>query len=183
MEKQTESFGLNQIMPSFKLQDAVSGNILSSDDITGSKATILFFICNHCPYVRHILPKLTEISAKWQNESFQFVALSANDVDAYPEDSPAEMKKLAASFNWNFPYLYDQTQEIFRLFKIACTPEVIVFSGENRCIYTGRFDDSRISSPATGEDLLAVLNAVNSNNQVLDKQLPSIGCSVKWRET
>jgi thiol-disulfide isomerase/thioredoxin len=141
------------------------------------------FICNHCPYVKHINHGLVSLANEFIDEGVSFIAISSNDVENYPADSPELMKEVAEDENYPFPYLYDETQEVAKAYDAACTPDFYVFDGDLKLVYRGQFDDSRPSNeiPVTGRDLSNALNAVINGMPVNPKQVPSIGCNIKWK--
>jgi thiol-disulfide isomerase/thioredoxin len=174
---------LGTAAPEFKLPDTVSGKTLALKDITGDKATVIIFSCNHCPYVIHVNPEIVRVANDYLPKGVGFVAISANDVEKYPADAPDKMKVLAQTVGYPFPYLYDETQEVARAYDAACTPDFYVFDKEMRLAYRGRLDDSRPNSgtPLTGRDLRAALDAVLAGDQPVAKQYPSAGCNIKWK--
>ncbi len=169
--------------PDFSLPDTVSGTTMTLDDIASAKATVLMFLCNHCPYVKHINPGLVELANDYQPKGVAFAAISSNDVENYPDDSPELMKVTAEEEGYPFPYLYDESQEVARAYDAACTPDLYVFDGERRLVYRGQLDRSRPGSdiPVTGKDLRAALDAVLSGQPVNAEQWPSVGCNIKWK--
>jgi len=169
--------------PDFKLPDTVSGKNLSFSDIRSDEATVVMFTCNHCPYVLHVNPELVRLAKEYQDKGVSFVAISSNDVDRYPDDSPEKMTELAKEAGYPFPYLYDETQEVAKAYDAACTPDFYVFDGDDQLAYRGRLDDSRPNSgkPLTGKDLRAALDAVLAGNPVPEPQYPSGGCGIKWK--
>ena len=182
MLKNSEHFGLGKIMPHFCLPDAVSGQEIDSKQIQANKAYILLFICNHCPYVRHIIPALTKLAGEWHGPDYRFIAISANDPVEYPSDAPDKMRQVALDLGWKFPYLFDESQEVYKQFGIICTPEVMVFADGQGCLYHGQFDATRPGSgESDGADLQRVLESIAEGKAVPAQQVPSIGCSVKWR--
>ena len=175
---------LGTIAPDFTLPDTVSGKDLSLSDIASDKATVIMFSCNHCPYVLHINEGLVELANEYQAVGVKFVAISSNDVDNYPQDSPELMKKLAEEVGYPFPYLYDATQKIAKAYDAACTPDFYVFNKDLRLVYRGQIDGSRPGSgkPVTGEDLRGALDAVLMGRPVAELQRPSGGCNIKWKK-
>ncbi|PTX18812.1 thiol-disulfide isomerase/thioredoxin [Pontibacter mucosus] len=167
----------------FALVDMVSDKIVTLQDVASPKATVIMFICNHCPYVKHILPTLVQLAAEYKSEGVNFAAINANDVAVSPEDGPEQMKQLVREMQFPFPYLNDQTQQIARNYQAECTPEFFVYDGSLRLAYHGQFDGSRPSNdtPVTGEDLRQALDALLEGKPVAEEQLPSIGCGIKWR--
>ncbi len=170
--------------PPFNLPDTVSGKMLSLASLRSHNATVIMFLCNHCPYVKHVNPEVVRMANEYTPKGISFIGISSNDVVQYPEDGPQEMKKTAASLGYSFPYLYDETQEVARAYDAACTPDFYVFDKNLRLIYHGQLDDSRTSGniPLTGKDLRAVLNNVLEGKPVPEFQRPSIGCSIKWKK-
>lgn len=168
--------------PAFSLYDTVSGKKLSLSDLRSEKATVVMFICNHCPFVKHIRPELIRTAREFIPKGISFIAISANDVQTHPDDSPEKMKELARELDFPFPYLYDETQTVAKAYQAECTPDFFVYDKDLLLIYRGQFDDSRPSnqSPVTGKDLREVLNAVLANRPVPSDQKPSIGCNIKW---
>jgi len=184
MAHSTTQLALGAKAPNFALLDTVSGKLFSLDDIISPKATVIMFICNHCPYVQHILEGLIDTASRYIQQGVSFAAINANDADQYPQDGPDHMKALAQELQFPFPYLYDQTQQVARNYHAACTPEFFVFDSNVRLAYHGRFDDSRPKSgqPVTGHDLSQALDALLEGSPVPPEQKPSIGCSIKWRQ-
>jgi len=175
---------LGTLAPKFILLDTVSGKMISLDQLKSDKATVVMFICNHCPYVKHINNGVVKLANDFIAKGISFVAISSNDVVNYPEDSPEKMKELAEQIKLPFPYLYDETQEVAKAYGAECTPDIYVFDKELKLIYHGQFDDSRPGNniPVTGKDLRAVLNNVLEGKPVDTHQIPSIGCSIKWKK-
>jgi len=170
-------------LPSFSLRDAVSGNLVSDHDVAGAKATLVMFLCNHCPFVKHVVPELGRIAAEYGPKGLAVVAINSNDVSAYPQDAPAHMKELARAEGWEFPFVLDDTQGIARSFRAACTPDFFLFDEDQRLVYRGQLDDSRPGNarPVTGKDLRAALDAVLASKPVDPVQKPSLGCNIKWK--
>ena len=174
----------------FELVDVVSGRAVGRDDVAVSASGLLvMFICVHCPYVRHVEQELARIGADYEGK-IGMVAISSNDVAAFPEDSPAEMKAQAARLGFKFPYLYDETQEVARAYQAACTPDFFLYDAGMKLVYRGQLDDSRPQRssgggndiPVTGKDLRAALDAVVAGQRPDTNQRSSIGCNIKWRE-
>ena len=168
--------------PPFTLPDAVGGKPMSLDASKGAQATVVMFICNHCPYVKHVQPELVRVARDYQPRGAGFVAISSNDVRDYPEDAPARMKEVALKLGYSFPYLYDETQQVAKAYKAACTPDFYVFDRDLKCVYRGRLDESSPGNgrPLTGADLRAALEAVLNGKPVNPDQHPSTGCNIKW---
>ncbi len=174
---------LGSVVPDFMLPDTTTGKLWSPADAEGAPALVVGFICNHCPYVKHIRPVLAQVTASLLDRGVAVVGVNSNDPDAHPDDSPDQMAREAAEFGYRFPYLFDETQEVAKAFRAACTPDFYVFDGDRRLVYRGQFDSSRPRSdlPVTGEDLQAAVDAVLAGRPVTDDQRPSMGCNIKWR--
>lgn len=170
--------------PDFTLPDTVSGKEMSLKDLLSERATVIMFICNHCPYVLHVNPEIVRLAKDYQAEGVQFVGISSNDVERYPQDSPEKMKALAEEVGYPFPYLYDASQDVAKAYDAACTPDFYVFDGEGKLFYRGRLDESRPKNdkPLTGADLRGALDAVLAGKPAPEKQYPSGGCGIKWKE-
>lgn len=168
--------------PDFSLPN-VDGKTVSRDDFAEEKALLVMFICNHCPYVKHIREGLAALGRDYQGKGVGVVAISANDVANYPEDSPSKMAEEAKRFGYTFPYLHDEAQEVAKAYSAACTPDFFVFDKERKLVYRGQLDDSRPGNdmPVTGKDLRAALDAVLAGQPVPEDQKPSIGCNIKWK--
>ncbi|MCB1192176.1 MAG: thioredoxin family protein [Leptospiraceae bacterium] len=179
----TMSMKIGEIAPNFTLLDTISGKPISLQDIKSNYATVIMFICNHCPFVKHIQKEIVKLSNDYIPKGISFVAISSNDVDNYPEDSPEKMKQIAKEMNYPFPYLYDETQGVAKEYKAACTPDFYIFDKELKCIYRGQLDDSRPSNgiPVTGRDIRNALDLVLQGKMVTQEQKPSIGCNIKWK--
>lgn len=169
--------------PDFNLLDTVSEKKLSLNDLKSDKATVILFICNHCPYVKHIQAKLIDIANQYQKKGVSFIAISSNDIKNYPDDSPDRMKQEALTHRYPFPYLYDESQEIAKAYHAACTPDLYVFDKNLACVYRGRFDESTPGNakPVTGKDLSMALDNLLSNRAIDPHQYPSVGCNIKWK--
>jgi thiol-disulfide isomerase/thioredoxin len=169
--------------PDFALVDVVHQRTLSLHDIFGTRGTMVMFICNHCPYVQHIIQELVHVAREYTERGIGFVAINSNDVQAYPDDSPEKMRDLALRLRFPFPYLYDATQETARAYRAACTPDFFLFDNTRRCVYRGQFDSARPgnSIPVTGNDIRHALDCLCSNKPNTREQIPSIGCNIKWR--
>lgn len=169
--------------PGFKLKDAIDGRIKSLDELRSDKATVIMFICNHCPYVKHVQKGLVELAKDYIKKGVSFIAINSNDVEKYSEDSPENMKKVADRLAYPFPYLFDETQETARSYKAACTPDFYVFNEDMKLVYRGQMDESRPGNgiPVTGKDLRNALDNILNNEPVSEKQVPSIGCNIKWK--
>lgn len=169
--------------PDFELLDTVSGKTKSLAELKSPVATVIVFMCNHCPFVKHILDHFVSTTNKYSGRKVTFIAISANDINNYPEDAPHKMQKLAQSMKFSFPYLYDESQEVAKAYDAACTPDFYIFDADMKLVYRGQYDDSRpeTDKPVTGECLTAALDAILSGKSVSAKQLPSMGCNIKWK--
>src|SRR5690606_16931944 len=180
---ETIQIPLGYAAPDFNLPDTVSGNALSLQELKGEHATVVMFICNHCPYVKHVNKELVRLANDYLSKGVSFIAINANDVENYPEDSPENMKKTAAEHGYPFPYLYDETQDVAKAYFAACTPDLSVFDKDLKCIYRGQLDDSRPGNevPPSGKDIRAALDNILAGKPVSEDQTPSIGCNIKWK--
>jgi len=169
--------------PDFSLADTVTGRTVSLADFSDKKALLVMFICNHCPYVKHVREELARLGRDYADSELAIVAINSNDPEAYPEDSPEAMKVEAETYGYVFPYLFDETQEVARAYSAVCTPDFFLFGPDRKLVYRGQLDSSRPNSgiPVTGEDLRAAIEAILSDQPVPTDQHPSMGCSIKWR--
>ena len=174
---------LGTTAPDFALTDVMTGKTVRRDDVRGSKALLVMFICAHCPYVKHVEKGLAALGKDYEGKPVSIVAISSNDAITHPDDSPAGLKQQAKTHGFVFPYLYDEMQAVAHAYKAACTPDLFLFDGDLRLIYRGQFDSSRPGNgiPVTGEDLRAALDAVLDGQPVPADQRPSIGCNIKWK--
>ena len=168
--------------PHFSLPDT-TGGLVSLDHMKGARALVVMFICNHCPYVKHLRAQLAQLGRDYIPKGVRIVAISSNDVQNYPADSPEKMKDEARAAGYTFPYLYDADQSVAKAYRAACTPDFYVFDADLRLAYRGQFDDSRPGNglPATGKDLRAALEALVAGQPVPQQQKSSIGCNIKWK--
>jgi len=168
--------------PDFKLPDP-SGKEYSLADFKGAPALLVAFICNHCPYVKHIADEFANLAKEYQAKGVAVVAINSNDVTTHPADSPEKMAEEIEKRGYTFPYLYDETQQVARAYRAACTPDFYVFDKNLKLVYRGQMDSSRPESgiPVTGKDLRAALDAVLAGQPVPEEQTPSIGCNIKWK--
>jgi peroxiredoxin len=177
---------IGTIAPDFILPDMVSGKELSISGLYSDKATVVMFICNHCPYVIHVKDELVRLAHDYQPKGVSFIAISSNDVEKYPHDGPEAMTVFAKESGFTFPYLYDESQDVARAYDAACTPDFYIFDGQKRLKYRGRLDDSRPRvenpKPVTGSDLRGALNAILASQMISEIQYPSMGCNIKWKE-
>ncbi len=170
--------------PDFRLLDVCSDKYVTLQELKSDVATVVMFICNHCPYVKHIQEKLVEVTTKYKEKGIHFIAINSNDVENYPADSPELMKAEAEKHRYPFPYLYDETQEVAKAYHAACTPDLYVFDKDLKCVYRGRFDEATPGNrkPVTGADLCAALDNILASKPVNSHQLPSVGCNIKWKK-
>ncbi|QDV56106.1 thioredoxin family protein [Rosistilla oblonga] len=168
--------------PSFSLPDT-DGNLVSPSDFTNSRGLLVIFLCNHCPYVKHVAPELARLTAEYAAKGIATVGISSNDVENYPDDSPEKMIEEKAAQGYDFPYLYDADQAAAKAYRAACTPDFFLFDGELKLAYRGQLDDSRPKNdiPLSGSDLRDAMDAVLSSAAVPEPQKPSIGCNIKWK--
>lgn len=168
--------------PDFSLPDT-QGKQVSLADFADAPALLVVFMCNHCPYVKHVAAGLAVLACDYQAHGVAVVGINSNDVDAYPDDAPAKMAEEAKARGYTFPYLYDATQAVAKAYRAACTPDFFVFDHRRKLVYRGQMDSSRPGSdvPVTGEDLRAALDSVLANRPVSPSQKPSLGCNVKWK--
>lgn len=168
--------------PSFSLVN-VDGRTVSLDEFRGAPALLVVFMCNHCPYVKHVAPTLAPLAQEYQAKGVAVVGINSNDAGAYPADSPEQMVHEAEERGYTFPYLYDETQEAAKAYRAACTPDFYVFDKDQKLAYRGQMDSSRPDSgvPCTGSDLRAALDAVLAGKPAPENQKPSIGCNIKWK--
>lgn len=174
---------LGTVAPSFSLPDTISGKTLSLIDLAGTTATIIVFMCNHCPYVHHIQPELPRLAQDFAPLGVSLIAINANDVEHYPDDAPEKMTLTADQNGFCFPYLYDETQEVARAYDARCTPDFFVFDKHLQLVYRGQLDDARVgsSTPVTGASIRHALNCLIQNQPIPSEQKPSLGCNIKWK--
>ena len=173
---------LGTTAPDFKLPDT-NGRTVSLADFKNAPALLVLFICNHCPYVKHIRGGLAQLAHDYAPKGAAIVAINSNDVANYPDDSPARMKEEVKAAGYTFPYLYDETQAVAKAYRAACTPDIYLFDKNHKLVYRGQLDDSRPGSnlPVTGKDLRAALDAVLAGKPVSPNQKASVGCNIKWK--
>tara|TARA_R110002049_G_scaffold302258_1_gene494950 strand:- start:2879 stop:3436 length:558 start_codon:yes stop_codon:yes gene_type:complete len=169
--------------PHFELLDTISGNSVNLEKAKGKHGTVIMFICNHCPFVIHVNSQLVKLANDYAKSGINFIAISSNDADKYPQDGPENMKTHAKNENYPFPYLYDKTQEVAKAYDAACTPDLYVFDKTLKLTYRGQLDDSRPGNglPVTGTDLRQALDCLIVNKENNKPQKPSIGCNIKWK--
>lgn len=175
---------LGTIPPAFILPNVVTEKTESLDQLVGEKGTIIVFMCNHCPFVVHLVDHLTAFAEKNKKKGINTIAISSNDVVNYPADHPKLMRALAIEKGFSFPYLYDENQSVAKAYGAACTPDFYLLDSNNTVVYSGRYDASRPGNdtPITGEDLQEAIDFVHKKHPSLNKQYPSIGCNIKWKE-
>lgn len=168
--------------PDFALPDA-AGTVHSLDEVAGARGTLVAFVCNHCPYVRHLAVDFGVAAARWIEAGVTVIGINSNDADSYPDDRPEKMAEQAAEWGWRFPYVTDAEQAVAHAYRAACTPDFFLFDADHRLVYRGRFDGStpRNNVPITGEELGAAVDAMLAGETISDDQVPSIGCNIKWR--
>lgn len=173
---------LGTAAPEFSLPDT-SRNMVSLSDFAGAKALLVMFICNHCPFVKHVRLQIADMGAEYQEKGVGVVAIMSNDVANHPDDSPEHMAEEIRQIGYTFPYLYDETQAVAKAYRAACTPDFFLFDGNRKLVYRGQLDDSRPGNdkPVTGSDLRAALDAMVAGSPVPETQKPSIGCNIKWK--
>ncbi len=183
MATQSTMMPLGTKAPEFDLPDTVTGEQVAMIDFGEKKALLVMFICNHCPYVKHVRSQLAMLGRDYENSDLAIVAISSNDVDSYPDDSPDAMKREAETYGYVFPYLYDEDQTVAAAYTAMCTPDFFLFGPERELVYRGRLDASRpnTDTPVTGEDLRAAIDALLAGDEVDPDQSPSMGCSIKWK--
>ena len=176
---ESNMMALGTVAPDFSLPDPKKGEVRSLQSLKGDKGTLVMFICNHCPYVKHMETALSDLGLQYESSGINIVAISANDAETYPQDGPEQMALKA----YPFPYLFDESQKVARDYGAECTPDFFLFDANLECVYRGQFDSSRPGNglPVTGEDLKAAFEALLSGDSISDVQIPSIGCNIKWR--
>ena len=174
---------LGTLAPDFNLPDVISGTNKTLNDVRLEYGVVVMFICAHCPFVQNIEEEIAVIARQYADLKIGFVAISSNDASAYPEDAPEGLRAQAEEFDFSFPYLYDETQEVAKAYQAACTPDFFLFDEDLKCIYRGRFDASTPGNPepVTGDDLVNALEAHLEDEPIMEDQKPSIGCSIKWK--
>lgn len=184
LEEAKKVLPLGSQAPDFKLPDVTTGAEYSLADFAGEKALVVAFICRHCPYVKHMKRALAQLAKDYQDQEIRWVAISANDPEAYPEDAPARLKEMAAEEGFTFPFLFDETQDTARNYTASATPDIFIFDSRLVLVYRGQFDDTRPGGgdAATGADVRAVLDALLNGQPVPAKQKRAVGCSIKWKK-
>ncbi len=182
-ETPSKMIPLGTVAPEFSLRDAVTGNVMSLGELKSDIASVIMFICNHCPYVKHINEGMVSLANEYTGKGIAFIAINSNDAVNYPEDSFEKMKLYAERLGYNFPYLFDETQETAKAYDAACTPDIYVFGSDMKLVYRGQFDDSRPGNgkPVTGASLRNALDCILNERNIDFPQIPSVGCNIKWK--
>jgi len=169
--------------PDFKLLNPIINQYQTLSELRSDKGTVIMFICNHCPYVKHVQQALIKMAEDYQKQGVAFIAINSNDVVNFPEDSPTKMKEVATKLGYPFPYLFDETQEVAKAYHAACTPDIYLFDKELKCVYRGQLDDSRPRNniPVTGKDLRVAIDNLLQDKLIDPQQKPSMGCNIKWK--
>ncbi|MFN5539739.1 MAG: thioredoxin family protein [Candidatus Melainabacteria bacterium] len=170
--------------PEFTLTDTISSKKLSLSELKSDIATVIMFMCNHCPYVIHMNDELVRLPKEYKGKGISFIGISSNDADTYPDDSPIRMKEIAEKLGYIFPYLYDESQSVAKAYGAACTPDFFIFDKDLKCIYRGQLDNSRPGNdiPVSGKDIRNALDNILASKPVDSNQKPSIGCNIKWKK-
>lgn len=181
---ESKMISLGTLAPDFELPDVQINQNRAYHNLRGEKGTVIMFICNHCPYVKHIIDEVVKVANEYLDEGISFIAISSNDVDQYPDDSPEKMHEFAEEHHFPFPYLFDESQEVAKEFDAACTPDIYVFDDDDKLVYRGQFDESRPKNdePVTGKDLRNALSNLLNGLPINPEQRPSIGCNIKWKQ-
>jgi peroxiredoxin len=168
--------------PDFALRDT-DGNVVRRDDFRGAQGLLVMFICNHCPYVKHINPALVQLARDYMPRGLAILAISSNDAAKYPDDGPAQMAQVKRDLGYPFPYLYDESQSVAKAYRAACTPDFFLFDAQMCLVYRGQFDGSRPGNgkPVTAGDIRAAIDALLGARAIAEEQIPSVGCNIKWR--
>ncbi|MEQ8338545.1 MAG: thioredoxin family protein [Cyclobacteriaceae bacterium] len=174
---------LNAAAPHFKLHDVITDQVISPELIKGEHGLLMMFVCNHCPYVKHIENEIGKLAGEYLSRGIGMVAITSNDIEKYPDDGPEGMKDQAKRASWNFPYLLDETQEVAKAYKAECTPDFFLFDKSLKCVYRGRMDSSSPGNgqPNDGADLRQALDLLIAGQPIPEDQKPSMGCNIKWR--
>jgi len=174
---------LGTAAPKFRLQDTNSSFQYAYDELKGPKGTLVIFMCNHCPFVLHVIEEVVRIANDYRVQGIGVIAISSNDAEKYPQDGPRLMTEFAFKNKIDFPYLYDESQEVAKAFEAACTPDFFLFDAHDKLFYRGQLDDSRPNNgiPLSGTDLRSAIDAVIYNRSLASPQKPSIGCNIKWK--
>lgn len=181
--KESNTFTKGEKAPDFELPNTVDNKSYNLNQLKGEKGTAIFFICNHCPFVVHVNKELVEMANDYIKRGINFIAISSNDANYYPQDGPTHMKQVALDIGYPFPYLYDESQEVAKSYSASCTPDLYLFDSELRSVYHGQLDNSRPGNdiPVSGQDFRNAINLLLNDQISSDKPKPSIGCSIKWK--
>lgn len=176
-------FEIGKKAPNFKLMNTENNTIVNLAELKGKNGTAIFFICNHCPFVVHINNELVKIANHYLKNGIKFIAISSNDIDYYPQDAPKFMRQVAINLNYPFPYLFDDNQKVAKAYNATCTPDLYLFNKDLKSVYHGQLDDSRPGNgiPITGKDFRNAIDCLLKNKVNNSQQIPSIGCSIKWK--
>tara|TARA_B100001115_G_scaffold141890_1_gene109598 strand:+ start:183 stop:740 length:558 start_codon:yes stop_codon:yes gene_type:complete len=179
----TKQIPLDFIAPDFNLINPMNNSSVTLSDLKSDTATLIVFMCNHCPYVIHVLPQLIKIANEYMSKGVSFIAINSNDIIRYPEDSPENMIRLVKEYNIPFPYLFDESQDVARSYHAECTPDFNIFNNKMRCVYRGQIDSSRPGNNKSndGIDIRKVLDQIINQETISSAQTPSTGCSIKWK--
>jgi peroxiredoxin len=174
---------LGTIAPDFFLLNTLTGKTVSLSDSSNDIGILIMFICNHCPFVKHLEKEIATLGNWATDMGLDVIAISSNDIVQYPEDSPDQMKVFAEKLNFKFPYVYDESQEVAKKFDAACTPDFYLFDSDKKLVYRGQFDNSRPGNeiPVTGESLRNAISSIIAGEEITIEQLPSLGCNIKWK--
>ncbi|MDP4703828.1 MAG: thioredoxin family protein [Polaribacter sp.] len=180
---ESNEFEVGKKAPDFTLQNTIDDTWVDLQSFKGIQGTVIVFICNHCPFVIHINEKLVDLANEYQPKGIAFIAISSNDIEKYPQDAPHLMKKVGQDLQYPFPYLFDETQEVAKMYAAACTPDFYLFDTDLKAVYHGQLDDSRPGNgkPVTGNDLKNAMENLLQNKPSLQIQKPSVGCGIKWK--
>jgi thiol-disulfide isomerase/thioredoxin len=175
---------LGTAAPDFALPDVVSGNTITLGSFTGAKGLLIMFLCPHCPYVKHVEHKLASLLKEYAGDPLRIVAIGSNDAVQFPDDGPAGLRTQAVELGFQFPYCYDESQDVAKAYRAACTPDFFLFDGDRKLVYRGQMDGARPKNdtPVTGGDLRAALDAVLAGRAIDPVQRPSLGCNIKWKK-
>lgn len=175
---------LGTVAPPFNLPDTISGRNCTLEELKGTKGTVIMFICNHCPYVKHVNTELVKLANDYKDKGISFISISSNDVVSHPDDAPDKMKQHAIELGYPFPYLYDETQSVAHAYDAACTPDFYIFDMLLKLVYRGQLDDSRPGNkvPLSGKDMRTALDHLLMGQEISPFQRPSIGCNIKWKK-
>ena len=185
MAIQSAMLELGTSAPDFTLPDVVTGRLVSLSSFSDRRGLLVVFLCRHCPYVKHVERELTRLGGDYGTRGVGMVGICSNDADAYPDDRPESLKEMAEAAGFPFPLCYDESQDVARAYKAACTPDFFLFDRTMRLVYRGQLDDSRPNSgkPVTGADLRAAIDALLMGRPIDPFQRPSVGCGIKWKAT